>query len=178
MIRTRVGYAGGRAADPDYGHIGDHTETVQVDFDPQRITFSQLLDIFWQSHRPERQAWSRQYMNAVFFHDDRQKALATASKKALERKIGRSVKTEVAPLRSFTLAEDYHQKYVLKRHADLKGEMARIYPRHRDFVDSTAVARLNGYAGGNGGKDQLSREIDGLGLSAAGRRRLLQMVRR
>jgi hypothetical protein len=53
-----------------------------------------------------------------------------------------------------------------KRHGDLKNEMERIYPRHRDFVDSTAVARLNGYAGGHGSMNQLSREIENLGLSA------------
>ena len=56
--------------------------------------------------------------------------------------------------------------------------MARIFPRHRDFVDSTAVARLNGYAGGHGGTDQLSREIENLGLSAEGKKVLAELVRR
>jgi peptide methionine sulfoxide reductase MsrA len=55
VIRTRVGYAGGRQDNPDYGHIGDHTETVQVDYDPQRITYNGLLEIFWQSHKPTGQ---------------------------------------------------------------------------------------------------------------------------
>jgi methionine-S-sulfoxide reductase len=108
VIRTRVGYAGGRKANPDYGHIGDHTETVQVDYDPQRITYNELLDIFWRSHKPTGRSWSRQYMNAVFYHDDRQRQLAMDSKAAVEKKIGQGVKTEVAPLRTFTMAEDYH----------------------------------------------------------------------
>ena len=83
----------------------------------------------------------------------------------------------MAPLRSFTMAEDYHQKYILKHHDKLKNEMSRIYPLHRDFVDSTAVARLNGYAGGNGSRDQLSREIESLGLSAEGKKVLAEVGR-
>ena len=149
-----------------------------MDYDPERITYAQLLDIFWKSHRPTGRSWSRQYMNAVFYHNEEQRRLAMASKTAVEQKIGRTVKTEVVPLRSFTMAEDYHQKYILKRHYELKNEMSRIYPHHRDFVDSTAVARLNGYAGGHGTKDQLSREIESLGLSAEGKKVLTEMVRK
>lgn len=178
MVRTRVGYAGGLTPTPTYARIGDHTETVQVDYDPARLTYGQLLEIFWEAHQPTRQPWSRQYWNAVFYHDDAQRRSAMASKAAVEQKIGRAVETEVLPLRAFTLAEDYHQKYVLKRHEALKAEMQRIYPRHDDFVDSTAVARLNGYAGGNGGREQLRREIDRLGLSAEGKKALTAMVRK
>jgi len=175
VIRTRVGYAGGQTDDPTYSSIGDHTETVQVDYDPERITYAQLLDIFWKSHRPTKQSWSRQYMNAVFYQNEQQRRLSMASKTAVEKKIGRTVKTEVVPLQSFTMAEDYHQKYILKRYYDLKNEMSRIYPRHQEFVDSTAVARLNGYAGGNGTKDQLSWEIESLGLSAEGKKALIKL---
>ena len=178
MIRTRVGYAGGTAENPDYGHIGDHTETVQVDYDPARISYERLLEIFWQSHRPDERNWSRQYMNAVFFHDERQKAAAEASKAALEKRSGQKARTQMLPVRSFTLAEDYHQKYLLKRHGDLKREMSRIYPNHRELVDSTAAARLNGYAGGHGGPERLAREIDMLGLSPAGRKALQSIVKR
>jgi peptide methionine sulfoxide reductase MsrA len=148
-----------------------------VDYDPARITYSQLLDIFWKNHQPTRRPWSRQYMNAVFYHNEQQRKLATISKTTLEQRLGRTVKTEVLPLRSFTLAEDYHQKYILKQHP-LKNEMSRIYPRHPDFVNSTAVARLNGYAGGNGTEVQLSQEIESLGLTANGKKVLAEMVRK
>jgi len=178
VIRTRVGYAGGQTAAPTYRSMGDHTETAQVDYDPDRISYARLLDIFWKSHQPTGKSWSRQYMNAVFYHDEAQHRIAMASKDAVEKKIRHTVKTEVVPLRSFTMAEDYHQKYILKHHDKLKNEMSRIYPLHRDFVDSTAVARLNGYAGGNGSTDQLSREIESLGLSGEGRKVLAEVVRR
>ena len=88
------------------------------------------------------------------------------------------IETKVLPLRSFTLAEDYHQKYLLKQQINLKSEMQRYYPQHQAFVDSTAAARLNGYVGGYGSDTQLKRDIDRLGLSESGRRALVDMVRR
>lgn len=161
---------------PSYGNMGDHTETVQVDYDPGRITYAQLLEIFWDNHQPGDRNWSRQYMNAIFYHNDEQHQLAMESKTVVGQKINGTIRTQVLPLRSFTMAEDYHQKYILKQHVKLKSEMLRIYPQHRDFVASTAVARLNGYAGGNGTSDQLSRELEALGLSAQGRQMLTEMV--
>jgi hypothetical protein len=150
---------------------------VQVDYDPQRITYSRLLDTFWQSHDPGQQSWSRQYLNVIFYANEKQRRMAMESKAAVEKELGRPVKSEVLPLRTFTLAEDYHQKYLLKHNDVLKREMSRIYPLHRDFIDSTAVARLNGYAGGYGGAAQLAREIDRLGLSDAGKRVLTGIVK-
>ncbi len=173
-----MGYAGGEMEGPSYGHMGDHTETVQVDFDPGRITYAQLLEIFWNSHQPTRRSGSRQYMHAIFYHDDEQRRQAMDSKHDVEQKNNGTIRTEVLPLRSFTMAEDYHQKYILKQHVKLKGEMSRIYPQHRDFVASTAVARLNGYTGGNGTRDQLLRELETLGLSDQGKRILSEMVGR
>jgi hypothetical protein len=76
------------------------------------------------------------------------------------------------------MAEDYHQKFTLKGHKDLKNEMMRIYPRHQDLVDSTAAARLNGYIGGYGSRDQLSKEINSLGLSAEAEQVLIDMIRK
>ena len=171
MIRTRVGYAGGLAENPDYNHIGDHAETVQLDYDPGQITYEELLEIFWKSHNPFGRSWSRQYRNAVFVHNEEQRRRAENSRAALENRTGKSVKTQITEIRSFTLAEEYHQKYLLKQHS-LKREMKRIYPRHQDFMDSTAVARLNGYVGGNGSQEQLIREIDSLGLSPEGKEKL------
>lgn len=178
MIRTRVGYAGGQKDSPTYHKMGDHTETVQIDFDPSLISYDQLLDIFWQSHQPKSGSWSQQYMNAVFYHNEDQRTQALASKVTLEQKNGYKVKTKVVPLRSFTMAEDYHQKYLLKVHNGLVDELKHLYSNHRDLVDSTAAARLNGYAGGHGDQEQLSREIDRMGLSGRGRKELIELVRK
>jgi len=172
-----VGYAGGTTPNPDYGHIGDHTETVQIDYDPKRISYKELLAVFWNSHNPTSQTRSRQYRKAVFYSDEDQRREALESKAALEQKLGSKVYSAIVPLRSFTWAEEYHQKYLLKSEHELAREMKRLYPRQRDFDNSTAVARLNGYLGGNGSREQLHREIDQLGLSARGQERLIQIVR-
>ena len=173
-----MGYAGGEMEGPNYVNMGDHTETVQIDYDPGRITYAQLLEIFWASHWPTSRNWSRQYMKAIFYHDEEQRRMAMDSKAVVEQKNGGTIRSEVLPLRSFTMAENYHQKYILKQHTKLSGELSRIYPQHQDYVASTAVARLNGYAGGNGTRDQLLREIDMLGLSENGKETLSAMTRK
>jgi peptide-methionine (S)-S-oxide reductase len=172
-----VGYAGGLTGDPDYGHIGDHTEVVQIDYDTTRISYTDLLEIFWNSHDSAAWQGARQYLRAVFYQDERQQSLALASLRAAQGRTDEPVRTRVAPVRSFTLAEDYHQKYLLKGYTELAREMTRIYPRKQDFVDSTAVTRLNGYAGGYGSREQLGRDIDRLGLGPRGRRFLENLVR-
>jgi hypothetical protein len=117
-------------------------------------------------------------MRAVFYHDEQQHKLAMASKAAIEEKNDSTVKTEIVPIRSFTLAEEYHQKFTLKNNKGLKKEIMRIYPRHQDLVDSTAAARLNGYVGGYGSRDQLSTEIESLGLSDEAEQALVNLVPR
>jgi len=64
IYRTRVGYAGGSTSSPTYRNIGDHTETIQIDYNPKEISHEELLDVFWRSHSPEVKSWSRQYMSA------------------------------------------------------------------------------------------------------------------
>ena len=76
VVRTRVGYSGGQRKDPTYRSIGDHSETIQIDYDPARTSYKKLLFIFWQSHDPTHHAWSRQYMSAIFYQNEEQRKLA------------------------------------------------------------------------------------------------------
>lgn len=172
-----MGYAGGTTSDPTYRNIGDHTETVQVDFDPEKISFRGLLDIIWDSHTYTRQTINTQYKNAVFYHNEAQRQQAEASKQALEQRTGRTVQTDILPVKSFTLAEDYHQKYLLS-HSVLKSFINRFHEHGIDIVNSTAAARLNGYAGGNGTREQLLREIHLLGLDDSEKKVLEKRVGR
>jgi peptide-methionine (S)-S-oxide reductase len=147
-----------------------------VDFDPGRISYEQLLAVLWASHHPGSQPWSRQYMNAVLTYNEAQQRLALASKKQIADKIKGEVYTQVLPATEYYLAEDYHQKYYLRRVAPLYDEMRRLYPDERDFVNSTAAARLNGYLAGYGSAATFQSELDQLGLSPAGRILLLEKV--
>ena len=176
MIRTRVGYAGGQKNNPTYHSLGDHSETIQIDYDPTQITYAELLDVFWSSHSPTSRPWSQQYASIVFYHDEEQKRLAEESRDRLAAELGRPIYTEIVPFDRFYLAEDYHQKYQLRGVKALLSEYQAIYPDLGDFVDSTAVARVNGYLGGHGTLAELEAEIDDLGLSPAAQEVLRERV--
>ncbi len=156
--------------------MGDHTESVQLDFDPSRVSYGRLLDVFWRSHNPFASVWSRQYMAAVFCHGPEQLAQARASRTRQGAGSGRKVTTAVLPAAAFYLAEDYHQKYHLRQHAFALREFQRMYPRTRDLVGSTAATRVNAYLGGEGDLERLKREIGGFGLSSSAAATLLDIV--
>lgn len=117
-------------------------------------------------------------MSIVFYHNEQQRDLAVKSKQQEEQKLGRPIVTEIIPFTEFYLAEDYHQKYYLRQEAGLLKEFFAIYPEIEDFISSTAVARVNGYAGGYGILETLEKELNSLGLSEAGQMRLLKVADR
>ena len=178
MIRTRVGYTGGGLKDPTYHDLGDHSEALQIDYDPTRIPLTDLLTIFWKAHNPSSPTWSRQYRNALFYHDEAQRAAAEQTREETAERRGRRVRTAIEPLGTFYRAEGYHQKYRLRSRADFLRDLTRFYPKAKALTDSTAAARLNGYLGGHGSWTQLQREIDGLGLREENRRQLVALVQR
>ncbi len=177
MWRTRVGYAGGTTADPTYRRIGDHTECFQVDFDPERLPYEDLLEAFWVVHSPFHPAHSLQYASLVLAHDDAQHEAALASCKRIASKTNRAIQTDVRRLDRFYVAEDYHQKYGLRADKTLMADLGRYYLDDATLRESTTAARLNGYAYGAGSSARLEREIDILGLSDQGVRHLRGVVR-
>lgn len=126
VLATAVGYAGGAIETPSYemvctGRTG-HAEVVEVAYDPDKVGFDQLLDVFWASHDPtqlNRQGpdIGTQYRSAIYFHDAEQEEEAKASLKRLEASgIHRAaIVTEITPASTFWKAEDYHQQYLEKR---------------------------------------------------------------
>lgn len=126
VLNTAVGYSGGSTPDPDYRAVcnGDtgHAEAVEVEFDPARVSFAQLLDIFWENHDPttlNRQGpdVGAQYRSAVFYRNEAQRAEAAASKERRQAsgKYRKPIVTEITPASSFFRAEEYHQRYLAKR---------------------------------------------------------------
>ena len=119
-------------------------------------------------------------MNAVFYRNDDQKKLAEASVAKAAEKAGievAKVKTKIIPATDFTYAEDYHQKYRLRRYPTLIKELEAIYPDFVDLSNSTVATKLNAYAGGYGTKEQLEAEITEFGLSEAAQSELLKSFR-
>jgi peptide-methionine (S)-S-oxide reductase len=126
VLDTAVGYSGGETANPTYKDVctdeTGHAEVVQVTFDPAKVSYEELLKVFWQAHDPtqlNRQGpdVGTQYRSAIFFHTPEQEAVAKKSRAALEASgnLGRSVATEITPAGTFYRAEEYHQKYLQKR---------------------------------------------------------------
>jgi peptide-methionine (S)-S-oxide reductase len=178
VIRTRVGYTGGTKQNPSYHSLGDHSETVEIDYDPNIISYEKLLDIFWHSHHPGQAPWSPQYKKAIFYHNERQKALALKSREQVAARLKSPVHTEILPAGTFYLAEDYHQKYYLRQMPDLLAEFEAIYPTREALVASTAAARVNGYIAGYGSLAELQVDLEGLGLSHAASQKLEDLVAR
>lgn len=171
-----MGYAGGTKPNPNYGDLGDHSETVQVDFDPAVIPYERLLAVFWDSHDPTEPAWSRQYRSIIFYHNEAQRISALKSMEREGARRNARILTELRPAGSFTLAEDYHQKHLLRTESVFVREFRAMYPGKEGFVHSTAAARINGYLGSYGTLEDLKAELPGFGLSAEAARILTGIV--
>lgn len=165
VIRTRVGYAGGTTEDPTYRNIGDHTESIQVDYNPEEITFEELAEIFWNNHDPESGSFKRQYDKILFYQNAEQKKEAESSKESISESLSGNIQTRIIELNNFYPAEDYHQKYRLKQNGKFIDELREIYPDPDELRDSTAAARLNGYLAGYGSPDSVEANLGELGLS-------------
>lgn len=120
VISVTSGYAGGKSENPTYKQIctgtTGHAEVTQIEFDPARISYDKLLDVFWQAHDPttlNRQGADEgtQYRSIILYHDDRQKLVAEKSKLEAQKDFKHPIVTEIVPFTKFYPAEDYHQEY-------------------------------------------------------------------
>ncbi len=125
VTKTEVGYEGGRLENPSYedvcSHTTGHAEVVEVTYDPEEISYDELLETFWGKHDPtqlNRQGWDvgDQYRSVVFFHNEEQREAAERSKAELESsgRYRRPVVTVIEPAQTFFRAEEYHQRYLEK----------------------------------------------------------------
>jgi len=126
VTATRVGYLGGTMKNPTYHDVctdmTGHAEVVEVEFDPSKVSYEDLLNVFWTCHDPtqlNRQGpdVGTQYRSAIFFHSPEQEKAARASKEKLQAsgRYKRPIATEISPVSEFWMAEDYHQQYLEKR---------------------------------------------------------------
>lgn len=126
VTSTRVGYTGGNLQNPTYKDVctdrTGHAEAVEVDYDPGKVSYEQLLSVFWENHDPtqlNRQGpdFGTQYRSAIFFHSPEQEREAHLSKDKLQNSgaFSRPIVTQIVPATTFYEAEDYHQQYLEKR---------------------------------------------------------------
>jgi len=120
VVDATSGYTGGHTKDPSYGDVCSgatgHAEVVEVEYDPRKVSYEDLLEVFWRSHDPtqlNRQGWDvgTQYRSAIFFHTPEQEAAAKASKEKAQERSRKPIVTEITPASEFYRAEEYHQRY-------------------------------------------------------------------
>jgi peptide-methionine (S)-S-oxide reductase len=123
VVSSRVGYTGGRTADPTYEQVCSdatgHAEAVEVSYDPALVSYDELLGVFWSIHDStsrNRQGWDfgSQYRSAIFFHGPDQEKAANASRDEWQAAVTRPIVTEITPAPTFYEAEEYHQRYFEK----------------------------------------------------------------
>lgn len=149
VISVDSGFAGGHTANPTYEQVctgtTGHAEVIQIKFDPAKITFGKLLDVFWQAHDPttlNRQGpdTGTQYRSIILCHDERQKLIAEKSKLAAQAKFTDPIVTQIVPFKVFYPAELYHQGY-FDAHTDAPYCQMVIAPKlekleHKDVIQS------------------------------------------
>lgn len=158
--------------------MGDHTECIQVDFDPAIVSFTELLDEFFAMHNATRLAHSDQYASLILHIGEDQGEAAAESAGRYGALLGAPVMTQIRPLDRFYVAEDCHQKYGLRNDRTLLAEMQDYYPDEARLRESTAAMRLNGFAYNGGRASLLASEIESYGLSEAGELHLRGIVGR
>jgi len=123
VISTASGYTGGRVTNPTYQQVSaggtGHTEAVKIVYDPAKVSYEKLLDVFWHNHDPLAKNaqfcdHGEQYRAGIFYHDEEQRRLAEASRQAVQKHFKEPVQTEISPAGAFYMAEDYHQDFYMK----------------------------------------------------------------
>ncbi len=124
VTKTTVGYMGGKMKNPTYEQVctdeTGHAEVCQVEYDEKQISFKELLNAFWKCHNPTQKNRQgpdvgTQYRSAIFYHNEQQKKEAEQSLKEEQKKYEEKIATEIVKAGTFYSAEDYHQKYLMKR---------------------------------------------------------------
>jgi len=160
VIRTTVGYTGGSKKNPSYHSMGNHSESLEIEWDPEQTTYEALLEMFWKGHSPTTPS-CRQYMSGIWYHSEEQLSIIKKSMEAHKSQFARPIVTVIEPAGTFTPAEGYHQKFELRKDSKL---MRAIKVSEEDMVNSHIASRLNGYVGGYGTLKTLEEEISSFGL--------------
>jgi peptide-methionine (S)-S-oxide reductase len=180
VLRTRVGFAGGVHPSPTYRKLGDHTETVEIQYDPEIVPLESILTVFWSSHRPANinEYKGAQYKSLVLYRDESQHQVIQEMMKKLESSATGRPDTEVAPYTGFYPAEERHQKYYLKRYPHALEQLLTLYPQHDELVCSTLAARLNGIAKGFTNLSTVIEEIRTWDMASEEQMRLIHLIQR
>jgi len=145
---TEVGYAGGDMKGPTYHNLGNHTEAIKVIYDPEIISYQELLNIFWENHNHTQKSYSKQYKSIIFCNNNKEEdtVLKFLENKKLE--VNKKIYIDIQEIDEFYPAEQYHQKYLFKRNKNMYQQVIELFSGKYKFEDSRIAARLNAYSAG------------------------------
>lgn len=178
VVRTRTGYAGGTTANPDYRRMGDHSEMVQIDYNPREISYGELLQVFWSHHNPVNINGykGRQYLSLILFHNDEQERIIRETVNLMRQEKSGIEITEIQPYTVFYPAEGRHQKYYLKRFPDAIEKLRALYPANEVLEASTLASRLNGLAKGYANMERIRQELRTWPMCEPARTRIAETI--
>lgn len=172
-----MGYAGGVIPEPTRKNMLDHTETVQLEYDPKTIAYQQLVRHFFQSHNPNRKPYrDREYISLILYHNERQKELAEKGKLQREEIVGSFLQTEISSYKDFTMAEDRQQKWHIKRNKKALEQLKQLFPKEECLMHSTIAARMNGLAKGFGSREVVKKEIENRNIDEKSKEELMTII--
>lgn len=182
VVRTRCGYSGGKADRPNYHDLKDHTETLQIQFDPKIVSYRQLLEIFWESHDYVTPI-KTQYKSAIYYLTPEQKAIAEETRDLVkDGKLGQpelhgqKILTAIEAATALHVAEIYHQKYTLQCNVKVIEHLK--FENRSHITDSSLATRLNGYLAGYGDLEVFLNEVEEWPLPFHVKLHLLRVVSR
>lgn len=146
VVHTYVGYAGGTTDNPTYNNIGDHAETAKVIYDPDKISYQDLVDYYIENTSSNVRPTSGQYRYIVFYANEKQEEYI--KELAQKRKEEDNLFFSPEKLEKFYLAEDYHQKYQLRTSNQLYQKTLSLFDDEETLIDSHLAAKLNAYRSG------------------------------
>jgi len=162
VVRTKVGYTGGSKANPTYYELGDHTEAIDIEFDPTVTNYNSLLSVFFREH-DATERHKRQYMSAIYCHDQDQRMEATNALKSQPN--SSAIVTDLVDASIFYDAEDYHQKYRLQHYPELLQLLG--IKDGAQLKHSHVCSRLNAFLGGYGTLAEFDSACEKLGMPEA-----------
>ncbi len=179
ITSTRVGFAGGTTDNPNTRQTGDHTEMVEIEFDPEIISLESILNVFWSSHNPVNinNYRDRLYQSLILFRDPAQQHVIQEVMKSREEQGNGRPDTEVAPYAGFYPAEDRNQKFYLRRFPDAMDKLKALFATENELMGSTLAARLNGLAKGHTNLEKIIDEIRTWPISSEEQEAVIQLIK-
>jgi len=179
VLRTRVGYSGGKSSNPSYKVVDLHSEVVEIDYDPDVISYAELIDIFFNAHNETLRPYDQRVKSLIFYRNEVEYEIAKTKIDAIRKNTDKneSVYTELKAFEILYLAEPEHQNRSLKLEPSLYSELKQIFKTEDKILFSILASKLNGYIYGYGTLEEAQTLLESSGLSEASKQRVFDVIK-